>query len=118
MLPKIDRVVAVNTRFVRFDDIRAIYPVRFARAARTGPALCARLLPAPLLHPYQTWPGLAPRGDLTAPVVALGTRLLGRVAEAESAVGSAGPVTLVHGDAPLDPTRVMVAAWRVKRRAR
>ena len=34
-------------------------------------------------------------------MVALGTRLLGRVAEAESAVGSAGPVTLVHGDASL-----------------
>jgi hypothetical protein len=49
----------------------------------------------------QAWPGLVARGDLTAPVAALGTSLLGRVAEAESAVGRAGPVTLVHGDASL-----------------
>ncbi len=49
----------------------------------------------------RTWPGLAARGDLTAAVAALGTRLLGRVAEAESVVGRAGPVTLVHGDASL-----------------
>jgi Phosphotransferase enzyme family len=47
----------------------------------------------------RTWPRLAVRGDLTSPVAALGARLVGRVAEAESAVGRAGPVTLVHGDA-------------------
>jgi aminoglycoside phosphotransferase (APT) family kinase protein len=47
----------------------------------------------------RTWPRLAARGDLTPPVAALGARLVGRVVEAESAVGRAGPATLVHGDA-------------------
>jgi hypothetical protein len=53
----------------------------------------------------QTWPTLAARGDLTPAVVALGARLLGRVSEAEGAIGRAGPVTLVHGDASLDNMR-------------
>ena len=47
----------------------------------------------------RTWPRLAARGDLTPPVAALGARLVGRVIEAESTVGRAGPATLVHGDA-------------------
>jgi hypothetical protein len=53
----------------------------------------------------RTWPGLAARADLTAPVAALGARLLGRVTDAESAVGRAGPVTLVHGDASMSNMR-------------
>lgn len=53
----------------------------------------------------QTWPTLAVRGDLTPAVVALGARLLGRVAEAERAAGRPGPMTLVHGDASLDNMR-------------
>jgi Phosphotransferase enzyme family len=47
----------------------------------------------------RTWPCLAPRGDLTPAVAALGARLVGRVVEAEHVAGRAGPVTLVHGDA-------------------
>ena len=49
----------------------------------------------------QVWPQLAARGDLTAPVEAVGARLDGRVADAEHQVAHAGPVTLVHGDASL-----------------
>lgn len=49
----------------------------------------------------RVWPQLAGRGDLTRAVGALGARLVGRVADAEAAVGRAGPVTLVHGDASL-----------------
>lgn len=53
----------------------------------------------------QVWPGLAARGDLTAPVAALGARLVGRVTEAEAQVHHGGPVTLVHGDASLQNMR-------------
>lgn len=47
----------------------------------------------------RTWPGLAGRGDLTPAVRALGERLVGNVAGSERAIGTAGPLTLVHGDA-------------------
>ncbi|MER7246839.1 phosphotransferase [Kribbella sp. NPDC000426] len=47
----------------------------------------------------RTWPELAGRSDLSASVRSFGERLVGRVVEAEKAVGTAGPLTLVHGDA-------------------
>jgi hypothetical protein len=47
----------------------------------------------------QVWPNLAGRDDLTPDVRALGERLVGRVAESDRAIGQAGPLTLVHGDA-------------------
>ncbi|MFD7153110.1 phosphotransferase family protein [Kribbella sp. NPDC059898] len=47
----------------------------------------------------RTWPTLATRQDLTTPVREFGERLVGKVVEAERAVGGAGPLTLVHGDA-------------------
>jgi len=72
-------------------------------------------------EPSRIWPTLAARGDLTPAVVALGTRLLGRVSKAESAIGPSGPVALVHGDASLDNMRtgqlrrVAVTSWRQAR---
>jgi Phosphotransferase enzyme family len=47
----------------------------------------------------RTWPVLAARPDLPAELVGLGASLVGQVAAAEDALGRAGPVTLVHGDA-------------------
>jgi Ser/Thr protein kinase RdoA (MazF antagonist) len=47
----------------------------------------------------QTWPGLASRPGLTASVLAFGESVHGRVTEAERAIATAGPLTLVHGDA-------------------
>ncbi|WP_427887479.1 phosphotransferase family protein [Kribbella sp. GL6] len=47
----------------------------------------------------RTWPTLAARQDLTAPVREFGEGLVGKVVEAERAVAGAGPLTLVHGDA-------------------
>jgi hypothetical protein len=47
----------------------------------------------------RVWPALAERSDLSAPVRAFGERMVGRVLEAERAVGPAGELTLVHGDA-------------------
>ncbi|WP_344240431.1 phosphotransferase family protein [Kribbella hippodromi] len=47
----------------------------------------------------ETWPALAERSDLSAPVRDFGARLVGKVAEAERAVDQAGVLTLVHGDA-------------------
>jgi hypothetical protein len=47
----------------------------------------------------RAWPNLADRSELTPPVRALGERLVGKVAESERAIGTAGPPTLVHGDA-------------------
>jgi Phosphotransferase enzyme family len=47
----------------------------------------------------QVWPNLAVRDDLTPDVRALGERLVGKVAESDRAIGLAGPLTLVHGDA-------------------
>lgn len=47
----------------------------------------------------QVWPDLAGRDDLPPEVRALGERLVGRVTESERAIGAAGPLTLVHGDA-------------------
>lgn len=47
----------------------------------------------------QTWTHLATRKDLPPSLVAFGESVNGRVAEAERATGSAGPATLVHGDA-------------------
>jgi hypothetical protein len=49
----------------------------------------------------RVWPELASRADLTQRVRMLGERLMGRVAESEQALGGAGPLTLVHGDASL-----------------
>jgi len=49
----------------------------------------------------RVWPELAARADLTPPVRLLGERLVGRVARSERAIGLAGPLTLVHGDASL-----------------
>jgi hypothetical protein len=45
------------------------------------------------------WPTLAERSDLSAPVLAFGKRLVGRVVEADRAVSQAGPLTLTQGDA-------------------
>jgi hypothetical protein len=47
----------------------------------------------------QTWTRLARRPDLSPALVAFGDSVNGRVAEAERAIGAAGAVTLVHGDA-------------------
>ncbi|MEV0793685.1 phosphotransferase [Kribbella sp. NPDC050459] len=47
----------------------------------------------------RTWPALAKRSDLSAPVRAFGERMVGRVLDAEAEVGWAGEPTLVHGDA-------------------
>lgn len=47
----------------------------------------------------QVWPNLAARDDVTPDVRALGERLVGKVAESDRAIGVAGPLTLVHGDA-------------------
>ncbi len=55
----------------------------------------------------ETWPRLAARPELGPDARALGQRLAGpgRVVQAELAVGRAGPVTLVHGDASADNMR-------------
>ncbi|WP_130443024.1 phosphotransferase family protein [Kribbella rubisoli] len=47
----------------------------------------------------RSWPALAGRSDLSASVRSFGERLVGRVVEAERAVGQAGVLTLAHGDA-------------------
>jgi aminoglycoside phosphotransferase (APT) family kinase protein len=47
----------------------------------------------------QVWPDLAARDDLTPDVRTLGQSLVGKVAESDRAIGVAGPLTLVHGDA-------------------
>lgn len=47
----------------------------------------------------QVWRDLAGRDDLTPQARALGDSLVGKVAESERAIGTAGPLTLVHGDA-------------------
>jgi hypothetical protein len=47
----------------------------------------------------RTWPALAARPDMPADLAGLGASLLGQVAAADYAAGSAGPGTLVHGDA-------------------
>lgn len=47
----------------------------------------------------RTWPRLAKRGDLPPGLAAFAGSLAGRVTEAEYAIGDAGPLTLVHGDA-------------------
>lgn len=49
----------------------------------------------------RVWPELAERGDVPPKVADLGWRLIGRVRAAGQAVGRAGPVTLLHGDASL-----------------
>lgn len=53
----------------------------------------------------RTWPEIAVRADCTPAVRALGERLVGRVAEAEWATASAGPLTLTHGDASMPNMR-------------
>jgi Phosphotransferase enzyme family len=45
----------------------------------------------------RTWPRLAERGDLPADLAAFGAKV--SVTAAEYAIGDAGPLTLVHGDA-------------------
>jgi thiamine kinase-like enzyme len=47
------------------------------------------------------WPQLTARRDIPPAVRELGERLLGKVTESELALTSAGPLTLVHGDASL-----------------
>jgi hypothetical protein len=47
----------------------------------------------------RTWPALARRSDLSAPVRAYGEHLVGRVLQAEADVARAGKLTLAHGDA-------------------
>jgi Phosphotransferase enzyme family len=47
------------------------------------------------------WPRLAVRAELTPAVRRLGEQLVGRVTESEWMTGSAGPLTLVHGDASM-----------------
>jgi hypothetical protein len=49
----------------------------------------------------RVWPELATRADLGQRVRMLGERLVGRLGESERALGLAGPLTLVHGDASL-----------------
>jgi hypothetical protein len=49
----------------------------------------------------RVWPDLEARAELTAAVRVLGERLVGNVARAERAINTAGPLTLVHGDASL-----------------
>lgn len=51
------------------------------------------------------WPDLEARPDLPDDVRELGRRLVGRVAAATRAAASAGPPTLVHGDASPDNMR-------------
>jgi hypothetical protein len=50
----------------------------------------------------ETWPRVSTRTDLTPAVRALGEALIGRVATAELAEGTAGPLTLCHGDTSSD----------------
>jgi Phosphotransferase enzyme family len=70
------------------------------RAAGAAAGLIQRLY-------QETWPQLAARPELGPGARALGQRLAGpdRVVQAELAVGHAGPVTLVHGDASADNMR-------------
>lgn len=50
-------------------------------------------------HAYDyAWPRIAGRQDLDARVRRLGQSLVGRVRDAEQAEGTAGPLTLCHGD--------------------
>jgi len=49
----------------------------------------------------RTWPQIAARTDLVPDVYALGEALVGHVNTAELAEGTAGPLTLCHGDASL-----------------
>ena len=53
----------------------------------------------------RVWPVLASRADLSPGVRSLGERLAGRVSASEGAIASAGPLTLVHGDASLPNMR-------------
>jgi Ser/Thr protein kinase RdoA (MazF antagonist) len=48
-----------------------------------------------------TWPRLATRADIDGPVRKLGQSLVGAVEAAEHAEGTAGPLTLCHGDASI-----------------
>jgi len=58
----------------------------------------------------ETWPRLTARQDLTPAVRDLAGRLVGNVAACERAIGAAGPLTLVHGDASLLNMRTSAAA--------
>jgi len=57
----------------------------------------------------RTWPRLAERGDLPPGLAAFGAGLVGRVTEAEYATATAGPLTLVHGDAQARNMRTAAA---------
>jgi aminoglycoside phosphotransferase (APT) family kinase protein len=53
----------------------------------------------------RTWPLIVDRAELGTPARALGERLVGRVAVAESAARAAGPLVLTHGDASMQNMR-------------
>ncbi|WP_458163954.1 phosphotransferase [Kribbella sp. WER1] len=57
----------------------------------------------------RTWPALATRRDLSAPVREFGERLVGKVVQAERAVATVGALTLVHGDASAQNLRTSPA---------
>lgn len=58
----------------------------------------------------QTWPLIAGRHELDTRARDLGERLVGRVAAAESAASSAGPLVLTHGDASAQNMRTSSAS--------
>ena len=58
----------------------------------------------------QTWPLISDRIELGTPARDLGERLVGRVADAESAASAAGPLVLTHGDASAENMRTSPAS--------
>src|SRR5439155_24326361 len=60
-----------------------------------GPGMAAGLIGS--LYD-RTWPHMSKRSDLTPAVRVLGDWLVGKVETAELAEGTAGPLTLCHGD--------------------
>jgi hypothetical protein len=58
----------------------------------------------------QTWPLIAGRSELGSQARDLGQRLVGRVTAAERAAGTAGPLSLTHGDASAQNMRTSPAA--------
>lgn len=58
----------------------------------------------------QTWLVIADRAELGSEVRALGERLVGQVAAAETTAGAAGPLALTHGDASAQNMRTSPAA--------
>ncbi|MFF0339330.1 phosphotransferase family protein [Kribbella sp. NPDC004875] len=47
----------------------------------------------------EAWPAIAARSDLSPAVLEFGQRLVGKVQDVDRVVATAGPLTLVHGDA-------------------